>query len=161
MFDFGRKRELHVADAIAVAASVPANVRAKPKRLTDERTLLASDPHFVFERIELAPGATLRLEADRETWLLVVVGGGQAGKFEVVTGDAVFAQSEAVDIQAGLEGMASLVAYTGISGPVPHLLQSLAQPSSTDEARPKGIQLAAPVSETKPSMAHGHMGAMR
>ena len=47
MFDFGRKRELHVADAIAVAASVPANVRAKPKRLTDERTLLASDPHFV------------------------------------------------------------------------------------------------------------------
>jgi len=161
MFDFGRKRELHVANAVAVADVVPAEIGVKPKRLTEERTLLASNPHFAFERIELAPGSTLRLEAERETWLLVVSGSGHAGKFDVATGDAVFAQSESVDIQAGLEGMASLVAYTGVSGPVPHLPQSLARPGATDEARPEGMQVAAPVARTRPSMAHGHMGAMQ
>jgi mannose-6-phosphate isomerase len=161
MFDFGRKRELHVTDAVAVAAAVPADVVVKPKRLTDERTLLTSNPLFAFERIELAPDSTLRFEAERETWLLVVSGSGHAGTFDVVTGDAVFAQSESVDMRAGLEGMASLVAYTGVGGPVPDLLRSLAQPRATDEARPEGMQVAAPAARTKPAMAHGQMGAMQ
>jgi len=39
MFDFGRKRDLHVARAIAVADAGPAGVVLKPKRLTDERTI--------------------------------------------------------------------------------------------------------------------------
>ena len=33
MFDFGRKRELHVANAVAVADAAPADVSLKPKRL--------------------------------------------------------------------------------------------------------------------------------
>jgi mannose-6-phosphate isomerase len=160
MFDFGRKRELHVANAVAVADAAPADVSVNPKRLTDERTLLVSNPHFAFERIELTPGSTLRLEAERETWLLVVSGSGHAGKFGVATGDAVFAQSESVDIRAGPEGMASLVAYAVVSGPVPYLLQSLAQPSATDAARPEGVQVAAPIARTKPAMAHRRRGAM-
>ena len=110
-------------DAIAVADAGPADVDLKPKRLTDERTLLVSNPHFVFERIELAPGSACRLEAERETWLLVVSGSARAGSFDVATGDAVFAQSDRVDIQAGADGMAGLVAYTGVGGPVPNLLQ--------------------------------------
>ena len=134
MFDFGRKRELHVASAIAVADAGPADVGLKPKRLTDERTLLVSNPHFAFERIELAPGSAFRLEAERETWLLVVSGSARAGKLDVATGDAVFAQSDSVDIQAGPDGMVGLVAYTGVGGPVPHLLQRPAQPSATDAA---------------------------
>jgi mannose-6-phosphate isomerase len=158
MFDFGRKRELQVANAVAVADAVPAGVGLKPQRLTDERTLLTSNPHFAFERIELAPGSTLRLEAEYETWMLVVSGNGHAGKFGVATGDAVFAQSDSIDIQAGLKGMASLVAYTGA---VPHLLQSLAQPSAMDEAWPEGMQVAAPLTRTKTALAHRHIGAMR
>ena len=119
MFDFGRKRELHVAKAIAVADAGPADAGLKPKRLTDERTLLVSNPHFVFERIELAPGSAFHLEAERETWLLIIGGSARAGKFDVATGDAVFAQSDSVDIQAGPDGMTGLVASTGIDGPVP------------------------------------------
>jgi hypothetical protein len=57
--------------------------------------------------------------------------------------------------------MASLVAYTGVSGPVPNLLQGLAQPSATDEARPEGMRVAAPFARTKQAMAHGYMGAMQ
>jgi mannose-6-phosphate isomerase len=50
MFDFGRKRELHIADAVAVANAGPADAGPQPRRLTDERTLLASNQHFVLER---------------------------------------------------------------------------------------------------------------
>jgi mannose-6-phosphate isomerase len=57
MFDFGRKRDLHIAKAVAVADAGPADAGVKTRRLTDERTLLVSNPHFVLERIELAPGA--------------------------------------------------------------------------------------------------------
>ena len=101
MFDFGRKRELHIARAIAVADAGPAGIALKPKRLTDERTLLASSAHFAFERIVLAPGAALSLEAERETWLLVVSGSARAGKFGVAIGDVIFAQSDRIDLQAG------------------------------------------------------------
>ena len=113
MFDFGRKRELHVANAVAVADAGPADAGVKPKRLTDERTLLVSNPHFAFERIELTPGSACHLEAEHETWLLVVSGSARVGKFDVVAGDAVFAQSDSVDMHAGPDGMTGLVAYTG------------------------------------------------
>ena len=63
MFDFGRKRDLQVARAVAVADAGPADVGLKPKRLTDEQTLLASNPHFAFERIVLAPGSASRRNA--------------------------------------------------------------------------------------------------
>jgi mannose-6-phosphate isomerase len=141
MFDFGRKRELHIADAVAVADAGPAYVGLGTKRLTGERTLLVSNPHFALERIELAPGAAVRLEAERETWLLVVGGSARVAKFDVAAGDAVFAQSDSVDMHAGPEGMASLVAYTGVGGPVPHLLQRTAQPSIADAAALQGRQM--------------------
>jgi mannose-6-phosphate isomerase len=160
MFDFGRKRELHVADAVAVAAVMPAGVCAKPKRLTEERALLVSNSHFAFERLELAPGATLRLEADRETWLLVVSGIGHVGELGVATGDAIFAQSESVDIHAGSQGMATLIAYTAVGGLVPYLLQSRSRRSATDEAWSEGMP-AAPAAQAKPALVQGNTRKMQ
>jgi mannose-6-phosphate isomerase len=159
MFDFGRKRDLHIADAVAVADAGPADGSVKPKRLTDERTLLVSNPHFVLERIELAPGAAIRLEADRETWLLVISGSARAGRFDIAAGDAVFAQSDSVDIRAGAQGMASLVAYTGVGGPVPHLLQGPAQPSGADAAPLEGRQVPTSLLHTTAAPEHGIAGA--
>ena len=158
MFDFGRKRDLHIADAVAVADARPADGSVKSKRLTDERTLLVSNPHFVLERIELAPGSAIRLEADRETWLLVVSGSARAGRFDIATGDAVFAQSDSVDLHAGPEGMASLVAYTGVGGPAPRLLQRTAQASVADAAPLEGRQVPTSHLHTKAAPAHGLAG---
>jgi mannose-6-phosphate isomerase len=141
MFDFGRGRELHIADALAVADAGPADAGLKPKWLTDERTLLVSDPHFVLERVDLAPGAAVRLQAERETWLLVVGGSARAGTFDAAIGDAVFAQSDSIDIRAGPEGMAGLVAYTGVGGPLPHLLQHAEQPGAADAVLLEGKQV--------------------
>jgi mannose-6-phosphate isomerase len=159
MFDFGRKRDLHIANAVAAANAGPANVGLKARRLTDERTLLVSNPHFVLERIELPPGSALRLEADRETWLLVVSGSARAGRFDIAAGDAVFAQSDSVDIRAGAEGMASLVAYTGVGGPVPRLLQGPAQPIVADTAPLEGRQVPTSDLHTRVDPRHGLAGA--
>jgi mannose-6-phosphate isomerase len=158
MFDFGRKRDLQVARAVAVADAGPADVGLKPKRLTDERTLLASNPHFAFERIVLAPGSGLSLEAERETWLLVVSGSARAGKLAMATGDTVFAQLDRVDILSGSNGMVSLVAYAGAGGSVP---QRLAEPSASDAGGPEEVQVPTPLTRTKTAPANGRVGTMQ
>jgi mannose-6-phosphate isomerase len=113
LFDHGRDRDLHVEDAIAVADSGPFDSRGTPTRLTDTRTLLTSNSHFTFERIELAPNSTWWLEAKEETWLLVVGGGARAGSLDLAVGDAVFVQSDSIKIRTGKAGFAGLVAYRG------------------------------------------------
>ena len=122
LYDHGRQRELHIEDAITVADVGPAKFRVTPTRLTDARTLLISDTHFIFERVELAPHTEWCLTAKQETWLLVVDGGARTGSFDVAKGDAVFAQADRVDIHAGGTGMVGLVAYKGV-GADPDLLQ--------------------------------------
>ena len=84
MFDYGRGRELHIDNAIAVARCGTGRLsRCRRNGLTDERALLVSNPHFVFERINLAPNSAWCLEAERETWLLVLSGSARAGSFDV------------------------------------------------------------------------------
>jgi mannose-6-phosphate isomerase len=132
IFDYGRNRELHVESAIAVADTGPAAAQAQPIPLTDERTLLVSNDHFVFEKIRLAPGTTWWLEADRETWFLVLTGVARVGPFDILTGDAIFAQSDRVNVHVGADDLVGLVAYTGSGGPVPHLVQLIKNPGATN-----------------------------
>ena len=77
----------------------------------------------------------------------------------IAAGAAVFAQSDNVDIHAGPEGMASLVAYTGVGGPVPRLLQCPAQPSVADAAPLEGRQVPTSLLHTKADPEHGLAGA--
>jgi mannose-6-phosphate isomerase len=121
LFDYGRGRELHVENALAVSDAGPAALGATAARLTDTRAILISNTHFTFERIDLAPNSSWSLEAKYETWLLVIDGGGRAGSFDVATGDAIFAQSDRFDILADTHGLVALVAYTG--GVLPQMLE--------------------------------------
>jgi mannose-6-phosphate isomerase len=139
LFDHGRQRTLHIESAIAVANVGPADFQVRPQQLSAERTLLVSNPHFVFERINLAPDSAWCLEAERETWLLVLSGRATAGSFDLVTGDALFAQSDRVEIHAGPTGMVGLAAYTGGS-PVSQLLQCVRQLSAMDGEPPQPAQ---------------------
>ena len=113
LFDHGRGRELHIEGALAVADAGPADFLVTPTRLTDARTLLVSNSYFTFERVDLTPNSTWRLEAEHETWLLVVSGSARAASLDVATGDAIFAQADQVTIHAGSNGLIGLVAYTG------------------------------------------------
>ncbi|HZS57297.1 MAG TPA: class I mannose-6-phosphate isomerase [Bryobacteraceae bacterium] len=121
LFDHGRGRELHINDAIAVANARPADFGGPPTRLSAERALLTSNSHFTFERIDLASNSIWRLEAERETWLLVISGSGRAGPFGMDVGDAIFLQSDRINIHSGKTGLVALLACTG--GDVPKLLR--------------------------------------
>jgi len=156
LFDHGRQRELHIERAIAVADAGPAEFLLQPNRLTNERTLLVSSPHFVFEKIDLAPNSAWCLEMEQETWLLVIKGSARAGSFDVTTGEAVFVQSDRVEIHAGNGGMVGLVAYTGVD-PVPHLLQCLGQPGSMDTRQSQLAQLATRLTRAKAIATNGHV----
>ena len=140
MFDFGRKRELHIDGAIAVADTSPAECPAQKLRLTEERILLVSNSYFVFERIDLAPNSTWHLEAEQETWLLILSGGARVGSFDIATGDAIFGQSDRVNIHVGASGMVGLAAYTG-GNPVSHLLQRVRQPGTMGAGRRQSVQV--------------------
>ena len=160
LFDYGRQRELHVEDAIAVAAAGPVELQARSSQLTAERQLLVSNPHFVFERINLPPNSSWCMEAERETWFLVLGGSAIAGSFDVATGDVLFAQSDQIDVHPGATGIACLVAYTG-GGPVPHLLQRLTQPSAINVRRPQEIRVPASLGQPKAVLRNGRVETIR
>jgi len=160
LFDYGRGRELHVERAIAVANTGRADVQVQPSRLTDERTLLVSNPHFVFERVDLAPAKILSLEAERETWLLALDGDAVVGSFNIGKGDAIFAHSECVDIHTGKIGLTCLVVYAAHS-PLPNLLQRLTQPDAKDAGQQKDIPAPASVARAIVDLANGHMEAIQ
>jgi len=116
-----------------VADPGPAEFVVTPKQLTDTRTLLISNQHFQFERIDLAPNSAWCLEAQRETWLFVIDGSARVGSFDVVKGDAVFAQWDRVNIRVGAAGLTGLAAYTG-NVVVPDLLQRTGQLNGRPDA---------------------------
>jgi len=152
LFDHGRRRELHIESGVAVANPRPADVRAQPHRPTGERTLLVSNPHFTFEKFDLPPDSAWRLQAEQETWLLVVNGSARAGPFDVAIGDTVFMQSDRADIRAGADGMAGLVAYAS-GDQAPHLLQPLKEVGAMDADRPREIRATTAPTNGRPESA--------
>src|SRR5580704_16979956 len=148
LFDYGRHRELHVENAMVVADAGPADRQMRTRQLTTQRRLLVSSPHFEFERIDLAPNSSWCLNAERETWLLVIGGGGIADSCEGAMGDVLFAQSDRLDIHPGDVGMVGLVAYTG-GGPVSHLLQPPTRHGSSDFRRLEEIQISTSLTQNE------------
>jgi mannose-6-phosphate isomerase len=160
LFDYARPRELHVERAIAVADTGPAKFQIRPKQISDERILLVSCPHFTFEKIDLPPNSSWQLEAYRETWLLVLSGSARTGTFDVIAGDAVFAQLDVVKISTGSHGMSCLVAFTGDS-PAPHLLQQVKHPSDMDAGHPEAMQPTSLLAQAETLPAQTCMGTTR
>jgi mannose-6-phosphate isomerase len=124
LFDYRRHRELHQERAVAVSDAGPAQTQSAPRRLTAARTALISNPHFVLERIDLQANSNWALNADRETWILVIEGGARIGLIAASVGDAVFAEADRAGIEAGPDGMSCLIAYPG-----PHPIMQLLQES--------------------------------
>lgn len=124
LFDYGREREIHIDNAIAAADAGPASGQAVPRRMTDARTLLVADPHFIFERIDLAANSNWELRADRETWLLVLEGRAKIGLLNLFIGEAAFLDADRTRLRAGEKGMKGLLAYTA-NAPRADLLHNL------------------------------------
>lgn len=122
IFDYGREREIHIDKAVAVAKAGPAESQSGPKRLTDCRTLLAASLYFVLERIELPARSNWELDAEIETWVLVLDGHARIGPMNAFAGEAIFLESECARIRVGRDGLKALLAYPR-SAPIPGLLR--------------------------------------
>jgi mannose-6-phosphate isomerase len=138
LFDHGRQRELHVDCAVAAATAGSAAVQADPVRISNQRTRLASNPHFVLERVELTSESAWRLETSQETWLLALSGSASIGPLELHPGEAIFAELDRIEVRVGVAPLSCLVAYVGDIRPN-LLLQCLARGHSDGGRAPEGI----------------------
>lgn len=131
LFDYGRQRELHEDSAVAASFAGPVQAQSGPRHLTAARTALAAIPHFVIERIDLPANSSWVLNADRETWILVIEGHAQVGPTCASTGDAMFVEGDHASIEAGATGMSALIAYPGPDPIMPLLQESGEQMTSS------------------------------
>ncbi len=129
LFDYGRQRELHEDNGVAVANAWPLRSSPGPTRLSDERTLLVASRHFVLERLDLPEGSSWALLAEPETWILVLDGHAAIGLAALSAGEAIFAAGGRSSIEVGANGLTALVAYPA-TAPVASLLQRLGEPSA-------------------------------
>ena len=124
LFDFGRRRELHIEHGVAAARGEQAARQVPLRKLTKERTLLIAGASFVIERVELPPGSDWELTAATETWLFVLKGGTWVGILDARENEAIFVEADSARLRVRAAGLAVLVAYAG-SEPLPGLLRSL------------------------------------
>ena len=124
LFDYGRQRELHIDNGVAVANAWPLRSPPDPTQLTVERTVLVASQHFVLERIDLPKGSSWALLAEAETWVLALDGHAAIGLAAVSIGQAIFAAGGRASIEVGDNGLTALVAYPA-AVPVGSLLQRL------------------------------------
>src|SRR5712671_3891744 len=122
LFDYGRQRALHEASAVAASDAGPVQTQAAPRHLTAARTVLIANRHFVLERIDLPANSIWALNADQETWILVIKGHARIGLTNTTVGDAIFVEADRAGIEVGPDGMSGLIAYPG-PDPVISLLQ--------------------------------------
>lgn len=77
LYDYGRPRELHLDDGIAVADARPYEPHPPPGRVDDGSVILVDGPKFALERFT-GGGWTIELPAGVTAWLIPVAGNGAA-----------------------------------------------------------------------------------
>ena len=110
LYDYGRPRELHLEDGIAVSDPRPYAPYPSPGRIDDDRTILVDGPKFVLER--LAGGArTIALPGGVTAWLIPVAGKGTVDGVAFAAGECLaLTGSVQIDADAGAD---LLLAYPG------------------------------------------------
>jgi mannose-6-phosphate isomerase len=110
LYDYGRPRELHLEEAIAVADPVPYAAPFQPVEAEPGRLIAAGGQAFIVERWTKACSGSLQ-SPGRPLWVVVISGGGsldgvplEAGAVWIVEGSSRFTVSEGADL---------LLAYPG------------------------------------------------
>jgi mannose-6-phosphate isomerase len=76
LFDYGRPRELHLDQSVAVADAGPAPVQQPPLQIAPNETRLAACSKFVTDRIEINAPIEYQPEAGKSQFLIVLDGAG-------------------------------------------------------------------------------------
>jgi mannose-6-phosphate isomerase len=155
LFDYGRQRDIHIERAVAASNAGPAQRQFVATRLNEARTLLAATSHFVLERIDLAPRSNWEIDADEETWILVIDGDAQFGQISAFVGESIFVEGACANISVGSGGLRGLLAYSSAE-PRPDLLRNLDGQSTGAWTRTapafydgKGPAMSAPAAEAR------------
>lgn len=112
LYDYGRPRELHLEDGVAVSDPVPYVPHPMPGKVAEDREILVEGPKFVLERWEggrrnftLAEGVT--------GWLIPLAGEGVVDGIAFHAGECLTLEG-ACELHAGM-GSDLLFAYPGAS----------------------------------------------
>lgn len=110
LYDYGRPRELHLDDGVAVSDAVPFVAPAAPGKIAEDRTILVEGPKFVLERWP-AGSRTVTLPEGTTGWLVPVTGEGTADGTPFKAGECL-TLTGTTQVEAG-EGADLLFAYPG------------------------------------------------
>jgi mannose-6-phosphate isomerase len=111
LYDYGRPRELHLEESIAVADPIPYVTPFEPYELSSGREILADGPAFVLERWRGAASGALQAEPGRPVWLVPIAGEGAIAGEPLEPGTAWLAEGKVeLRIRSGSD---LLVAYPG------------------------------------------------
>ena len=110
LYDYGRPRELHLDDGVAVAHLTPYQAITSPGRVDGERTILVEGPKFVLERWTGGAHA-VALPEGLTAWIVPIAGGGAVADVRFQAGECVTVKgSETVTLDDGAD---VLFAYPG------------------------------------------------
>lgn len=111
LWDYGRPRELHLEDGIAVSNPVPYVAPHVPRPMGGERTILCDGPKFVLERWTADGSGELQPAEGRPLWVIPLKGGGTLSGETMTAGEVWYADSPAA--LSLKEGSDVLIAYPG------------------------------------------------
>lgn len=110
LYDYGRPRELHLDDGVAVSRAEPFVVEDRSRIVGDGRTILCEGPKFVLERWNDEPRG-LMLPDGVTGWFVPVTGAGIIGDAPFVAGECYMVTGE---VGVSLDrGSTALFAYPG------------------------------------------------
>lgn len=142
LFDYGRQRDLHIENAVAAAKAGSAEGQSPSAKLTEGRTALIVNLHFVLEQLDFLPGSVWTLDAPKETWILIIEGGARVGSIKLSLGKAVFLEADHAEIEAGPNGLRALLAYAGPNVNPSGLSETSATGAHTAMSRAPAVQTA-------------------
>jgi len=110
LYDYGRPRELHLDDGVAVADAKPFEPHVAPGDIGDGRSILVEGPKFVLERWE-AGNREVSVPEGVTAWLIPIAGWGAVDGVVFEDGDCLTVSGRAL-IEAAA-GSDLLLAYPG------------------------------------------------
>jgi mannose-6-phosphate isomerase len=113
LYDYGRPRELHLAEAVGAANPVPYVSPMVPYALSNGRDIVPSGGAFVVERWSQPGAVMMRASEDRPVWLVPVSGEGTISGERLEPGTVWFADGDTPLTLS--EGSELFVAYPGAS----------------------------------------------
>ncbi len=111
LYDYGRPRDLHLEDAVAVSDARPFEIVDRSREIAPGRTVLCEDGKFVVERLSLSSAVHIAPESGRPVWATVISGSLSDGGTRADAGEVLY-----IDNAAGLSAAAETDVLIGYAG---------------------------------------------